>query len=354
MAVMSRSFTRKPLTVASALLFAKQAAPGLAIVAAVALVARFVALLLPPTISEVALALLLGLVVTSTGLLPAATAPGIRFASRTILRLAIVLLGARLSLGHVTAVGMGALALVVSCMTAALAFALLVGRALGLPPRLTLLIGVGTTVCGNSAIVATAPVVGAEDREVGFAVATITIFGTVAVFAYPLIGHALGLGDTPFGLWTGVAVNDTSQVVAASAAYSPAARDVAMVVKLVRNALMAPLIMLIAWWWQRGGDAARRGAWTAFPLFVLGFVALALTRTVGVIGATSAARIDNVARVCILLALAGVGLGTRLGQLRAVGVAPFCLGLATASLLAVLGLGLIVGLSLGRVASAIP
>jgi uncharacterized integral membrane protein (TIGR00698 family) len=351
MSVTSRSMSRPPHVVSSVLVSAKQIAPGLAIVAAVAFASRVTALMLPPAISEVAVALLLGLLVASAGLLPGHATAGIRFASRTILRVGIVLLGARLSLGYLTAVGAGALGLVVLCMTTALTFALLVGRVLHLPPRLALLIGVGTTVCGNSAIVATAPVIGADDREVGFAVATITVFGTFAVFAYPVIGRALGLADTPFGLWTGVAVNDTSQVVAASAAYSPAARDVATVVKLVRNTLMAPLIMLIAWWWQRGGEAARRGAWAAFPMFILGFLAFALMRTVGLIGVTPAARIDDVARLCILMALAGVGLGTKLKQFRAVGVAPFCLGLGTAALLAILGLAVIIGLGLGQVAS---
>src|SRR5204862_5093489 len=134
--------------------------------------------------------------------------------------------GARLSLGDVAQIGASALALVVFTMTAAFAFALLAGRVARLPPRLALLIGVGTSVCGNSAIVATAPVLDAEEREVSFAVATITLFGTLAVFLYPLVGHALGLTSQVFGTWTGVAVNDTSQVVAASAAFSPEARDI--------------------------------------------------------------------------------------------------------------------------------
>ena len=217
-----------------------------------------------------------------------------------------------------------------------------------MPRRLALLIGVGTAVCGNSAIVATAPVIDAEEREVSFAVATITLFGTLAVFLYPLVGHALGLTSQVFGTWTGVAVNDTSQVVAASSAFSPEARDIATVVKLVRNTLMAPLIVLIAWWWwgrqQRVEEGrVRAGALRAFPLFVLGFLLMALLRTVGVIDRPLAAPIDEVARACILVALAGVGLSTRLVQLRSMGPRAFYVGFGTALAIAVISLAALEG-----------
>src|SRR5262245_11710814 len=321
---------------------------GVTLAIGVALVARVAARWLPSVVSEVALALVLGLVIAARWELPAATAPGLRFASQRILRFGIVLLGARLLLSDVAAVGLGVLGLVLLCMSVALGVALLIGRTLGLPPRLALLIGVGTAVCGNSAIVATAPVVGAEEREVGFAVATITLFGTLAVVVYPLIGHALGLADAVFGTWAGVAVNDTSQVVATGAAFSPAARDVATVVKLLRNTLMAPLILLIAWRWQAGDDAAsRRGVRRAFPPFVLGCLALALARTFGLITAPVAATLDEVARACLVIALAAVGLTTRLDRLRATGAAPFWLGLGTSSVLAILALALIVVAGLG-------
>jgi uncharacterized integral membrane protein (TIGR00698 family) len=242
---------------------------------------------------------------------------------------------------------------VIICMATVLGFVLLVGHVLKLPRRLVLLIGVGTAVCGNSAIIATAPVVKAEEREVSFAVATITIFGTLAVFLYPLLGALLHLSNASFGLWAGVAVNDTSQVVAASAAYSPESRDIATVVKLVRNTLMAPLILLIALWWGRSepqnadqAEHARAGALKAFPLFVLGFLIMALLRTVGVFDVTSARFLDEVAKICILIALAGVGLSTRLGLLRAVGPAPFLVGLGAGALLAGLSLAGIVFLHL--------
>lgn len=327
---------------------ARRILPGLAAAVAVAVVARAVASGLPPAFSEVLIAVLLGIVIANSGVLPGATAAGLRFSVQRVLRLGIILLGARLSLGDVAQIGAGALGLVVLTMTVAFTFTFLVGRYLSLPPRLALLIGVGTAVCGNSAIVATAPVIDAEDREVGFAVATITLFGTLAVFAYPLIGHALGLSDPVFGVWSGVAVNDTSQVVAASAAYSSHARDIATVVKLVRNTLMAPLIVLIAWWWARQGTVqageVRSGALRAFPLFVLGFLFVALLRTVGLIDRSLLSPIDQVAGACILVALAAVGLSTRVAQLRTIGPRPFYVGFGTAVFVAVLSLTAILAL----------
>ena len=122
---------------------------------------------------------------------------------------------------------------------------------------MAILIAVGSAVCGNTAIVATAPVVGARAREVAYAVATITLFGTLAVFLYPSIGRALDLSPTSSGLWAGVAVHDTSQVIATGAAFGPEALDVATVVKLIRNALMAPLLFLIAAVWAGRADNDR-------------------------------------------------------------------------------------------------
>lgn len=342
---------RYPLRPATALAHLQVFAPGLGLVLAVAFVARLISRFLPPAVNEVLVAVLLGLLVANLVPLPGTVSPGLKFAVQRILRLGIILLGARLSLIDVAAIGAGALGLIAVCMMVAFGFATLVGRSMRLSPRLALLIGVGTAVCGNSAIVATAPVVQADERDVSFAVATITLFGTLAVFLYPLIGHALALSDPVYGIWSGVAVNDTSQVVAAGAAYSPAARDVATVVKLVRNTLMAPLILLIAWWWSRSAEAtpreaAKHGALRAFPIFVLGFLGMALLRTAGIIHSPAALAIDEVARVCILLALAGVGLSTSLSQMRQTGLRPFYLGLATATLLAALSLSLILGLGL--------
>ncbi|MCS6994879.1 MAG: putative sulfate exporter family transporter, partial [Anaerolineales bacterium] len=237
------------------------------------------------------------------------------------------------------------------------------------PPKLAALIGVGTAICGNTAIVATAPVLKADEEEMGFAVATITLFGLLAVLLYPLIGHALGLSERAFGLWAGTAVNDTSQVVAVSAIYSQLSLDVATVVKLTRNTLMAPLIFLFGWVSSRApsrpmSDSAARFAWRKLmPGFVLGFLAMALLRTLGVAagllpqsvshpGNLQAAAsflkgADEVSKFLILMALTGVGLNTNLASLRRLGLKPLLVGTSVAVLLAALSLALILYSPLG-------
>ena len=213
--------------------------------------------------AEVSVALLFGIVVaTVAGPRLRPLTPGLAFASQRVLRLGIVLLGARLSLGEIARIGVPSTVLIVLTMAASFAIVLVVARLVRRGDRLAILIAVGSAVCGNTAIVATAPVIGARAREVAYAVATITLFGTLAVFLYPTIGRAIGLPQTSFGLWAGVAVHDTSQVIATSAAYGPDALDVATVVKLIRNALMAPLLFLIATGWAaRAAERIRPARW---------------------------------------------------------------------------------------------
>jgi uncharacterized integral membrane protein (TIGR00698 family) len=310
---------------------------------------------LPSIVAEVTVAILLGIVVaTIAGPRLRPLDPGLRFASQRVLRLGIVLLGARLSLAEIARIGLPATGLIVVTMAASFVIVLLVARLVRVEGRLAVLIAVGSAVCGNTAIVATAPVIGARAREVAYAVATITLFGTLAVFLYPAIGRALVIPQPSFGLWTGVAVHDTSQVIATSAAYGPGALDVATVVKLIRNALMAPLLFLIATVWAARGedaiDSARRGVRRAVPLFVVGFLLLATLRTIGVIDAEQAATLDVVARSLILVALAAVGMSIHVGELRETSWRPLAVGFIVAlavglgSLVAIMTLGLGVGI----------
>jgi len=347
--------------------------PGLLLAVGVGVSARLIHGLLPhgiaTAVGEVIVAVLLGLAIGNLVRLPAAMAPGIRFSFHTVLRAAIVLLGAAFSFAQVLAIGGKALLMVVALMLLALAVAHALGRLAGTPGRLATLIGVGTAVCGNSAIVATAPVIGARDDEVSFAIATNTLFGTMAVFLYPFLGRALGLDDAAFGTWAGTAVNDTSQVVATGFAFSEAAGKVATAVKLTRNALMGGVIVAMGLIYSRavaaeavshaattGGSAAVAPAaigWVkrlqqSLPFFVVGFLSLALVNTLGGVRALSAATGTDVtqslqyaAKFLILVALAGVGLSTRFEAMRKTGLKPFYVGLATATATATASLLLI-------------
>lgn len=333
--------------------------PGLALCVLVALLARMIHGALAPGVSaavgEVILAVLLGLLIGNSVPLPPLLTPGIRFSFHALLRVAIVLLGATFSVQQVAAIGGKAVVMIVVLMTVALIAAHALGRLARVPPRLATLIGVGTAVCGNSAIVATAPVIGAHDDEVSFAVATNTLFGTLAVFLYPILGHAMHLRDPAFGTWAGSAVNDTSQVVATGFAYSEGAGRIATAVKLTRNALMGAVIVLMGVLHRRSraaeetanrstsrAAAPRATLWTrvqqSVPLFVVGFLVMAALQSTGVVRAFS----DQVgrdltkdanfwARVLILIALAGVGLSTKIAAMRRVGLRPFYIGLAVAA-----------------------
>ena len=327
-------------------------APGLSAAVALAIVARLVTGYLPSVIAEVTVAILLGVVIaTLAGSRMQGLDPGLQFASQRVLRLGIILLGARLSLAEVARIGAPSTIVIVAVMAVSFLVVLAASRLVKMEGRLAVLIAVGTAVCGNTAIVATAPIIGARAREVAYAVATITLFGTIAIFLYPAIGRALAVPQSSFGLWAGVAVNDTSQVVATSAAYGSQALDVATVVKLIRNALMAPLLLLIATWWtSREKDAAvsaGRGIRRAVPLFVLGFLALATLRTLGVIDAAEASTLDVAARALILVALTAVGMSIRVGELRATSWRPFAVGLSVALAVGLGSLAVILALGLG-------
>ncbi|HEX2140933.1 MAG TPA: putative sulfate exporter family transporter [Candidatus Limnocylindria bacterium] len=333
--------------------------PGLGLVLLVALPARVIGAVTPDVLSEITIAVVVGVVTANLVALPDSFMAGIRFAVRVLLRVGIVFLGAALSFGAVVSTGLGALVVIVLSMLLALGLTIVLGRLLGVPPRLALLVAVGTAICGNSAIVATAPVIEARDRDVSFAIGTITLFGLSAVLLYPAFGHLMGLSDEVFGTWAGVAVNDTSQVTAAGFAYSEAAGATATIVKLTRNALMGPVILVIGAWyasWSRsGGSADRSGSGEGgrqrrarlsemVPLFVIGFLALAVANSAGLIPPVAATAFEDLARFLILLALAGVGLSTNLREMRAVGLRPLYLGLGVAAVLAVFSLALITAL----------
>ncbi len=325
-------------------------APGLLLVLLLTAIAYASTLVLPNIFGAVTIGLFLGILVANVRPAPAID-PGAKLAKAWFLPLGILLLGARLSLADVLSTGLGAIAVLVTDIVLVLVVTLALGRALGLSEKLSALIGVGTSICGNTAIAATAPVIRAAERDVSFAVATITLFGTAAVIVYPLIGHALGMSDDLFGHWVGAAVNDTSQVTATAFGYSVEAGETATIVKLTRNTLMVPVIFAVGTWFAgresgAAGSDERRGwlgsARKAVPPFLLGFLALALVNSAGLIPHELADILTRISQVFIVMALVGVGLTTRIAQLRQTGPAPFLMGLAVALMLAVVSLVLFV------------
>jgi len=262
-------------------------------------------------ISPILLAILLGLTIRNAIGLPIVYELGLKLCLKRILRLGVALLGIRLSLAAVGSIGLVALPIVISCIATALLLVSWVNRALGLPRRLGTLVAVGTAICGNTAIVATGPAIGASEDEVSYAVGCITVFGLLALVAYPFVSHGVFGGDAQMaGYFLGTAIHDTAQVAGAGLLYlqqfgAPEALDTATVTKLVRNLFMIAVIPLMALTYHRTADGRTGQAKPALsemvPLFVLGFVAMA-----------------------------SVGLGTNLKRLRSLGVKPLGVGLVAA------------------------
>ena len=325
----------------------------MAVAIAVAVVARLVHALLPPAVRDpigaVIVAVAIGFVLANTVGTPAWLRPGAKVCVSAVLRWAIVLLGARLALSQVLAIGGEALLLIVALMAIALLVAHALARLTNTPAKVASLVGVGVSVCGNTAIIATAPAIGASDKDVSTAIAVNTLFGMLAVFLYPVVGHALGLGEAVFGTWAGTAVNDTSQVVAVGFAYGAVAGQVATTVKLARNALMGVVIVGMGLLHRNGATASPGAALRhSFPLFVLGFLGMAVANSLGLfdiastaVGFDVVAVLSAIAQFLLLVALAAVGLLTSAAGLRSTGWRPFAVGFGAAAATSLASFGLI-------------
>ncbi len=291
-------------------------------------------------VSAVVLAIVIGIAVRAYTGKKQQLEPGLSFCVKKILRLAIILMGFDLKLSLVFATGGSTLGIILAAVGAGLFSAIYIGRLMGLGHNLSLLIGTGTAICGASAIVAAAPVVGADDSDVSYSVATITLFGIAAVFLYPAFGALIGMSDTAFGTWAGTAVHDTSQVLAAAFTFSESAGRTATVVKLTRTALLAPLILLLGAMCAKQNSTKLdfRTAAKCFPYFVLWFLAASVVRTaVDAAYATSPAAwsaflssVKSVSRFLIVLAMAATGMMTDLKRMKSVGAKPFLAGLMSA------------------------
>lgn len=318
-------------------------------VVTVALVAAAAWVLAPavPVVGSAVIALAAGVLVRNTMGVPAVLTTGVDFTIRRLLRLAIVLFGATLALGEVLRLGALGLTVIVVTVVLALGLTALAGRALRLPGRLVQLIGVGTAICGATAIVTIGPIVEARDDEIAFAVATIFLFNMLAVAVYPLLGAALGLGDRLYGIWTGAAIHDTSSVLAAAYTMSDAAGQTATVTKLTRTLLLVPLALGIAVVHTRARrrtgkePVARVDLVRIFPWFILWFAAAAAVNSLGVLPPSLVRAASVGGKFLILMVMAAVGLGADVRAMRRIGLGPFYVGLAASVLIAVLSLSLI-------------
>ncbi|MEW1648301.1 YeiH family protein [Streptomyces sp. NPDC091219] len=307
--------------------------PGLAACAAIAAVATGVGTVAPLVGAPVIGILIGALWRVRLGIRPVLL-PGVARAKGFVLQLAVVLLGTQLSLAEIAQVGASSLPVMLGTLAACLGVAYLVGRWLRIGADLRTLIGVGTAICGASAIAAVSPVIKAKSNDIAYAVSTIFLFNVAAVLVFPPLGHLLGMSQSDFGLFAGTAVNDTSSVVAAASSYGHAAADHAVVVKLVRSLMIIPICLALAALVRRRETrtepATAGGKVNPFqlvPWFLVGFLLTAAANTVGLLPHTTHAALSHTALFLITTALAGIGLSTNITELRRTGPRPVVLGM---------------------------
>ena len=300
-----------------------------------------------PNIEYVLWAIVIGLVISNTVGIPRVFEPGVA-TYEFWLKAGIVLLGSRFLLGDLLHLGGISILLVVIAITLSLTFMHILGRAFNLNPKLTSLLAVGSSICGVSAIIAAKPAIDADDEDASYAIAAILALGAISLFTFPLIGHSLHLSDKAYGLWAGLAVDNTAEATAAGALYSDAAGKVAVLAKTTRNATdrlhrprIRPLLVI-----------ARPGSYRSatkllpveqIPEIVLGFLLISLLATLGFFAKPQLTSLANLSRWAFLLTFAGVGLRTKIGELGKQGWRPFAVGAIGEVFIALITLGLVYG-----------
>lgn len=287
-----------------------------------------------PALSPLIWAVALGAALANTGRLPKALAPGIAFSARHLLRLAVGLLGLRLALGQVLAVGPAGLAVVLAAVVGTFAFTAWLGKRFGLPRPLSTVLAAGTSICGAAAIVAVAGAVDAREEDTAVGVGAVTLYGTLAMVLYPLLGKAFGLTAEQFGLWAGASIHEVAQVVGAAFSFGAAtgagsAVELATVVKLGRVLTLAPMALLLALTFRRG-KASAGGKVPLVPWFIVLFVITMAVRSLGVLPPAAVDALVKGDTFLLAVAMAGLGLDLKWSKIRAAGLKPLWVtGLAT-------------------------
>ena len=302
-----------------------------------------------PNIEYVLWAILFGLVISNTVGIPALFRPGVD-TYEFWLKIGIVFQGVRFLLGDVLRLGGASLVFVAIELGLSIALMTWLGRKFGLTPKLTSLLAIGSSICGVSAIIAAKGAIEADDDEASYSIAAILALGAFSLFAFPAIGHALGMSDNAFGMWAGLAVDNTAEATAAGALYSDIAGKFAVLAKTTRNATIGFVVLAYALYWAKKSQAKEikdKGAflWQKFPKFVLGFIIMSLLATGGLFSKAQITDLANLSRWTFLLTFAGVGLRTDLRQMRKQGLKPFVVGAVGEFAIAGLTLGLILAVA---------
>ncbi len=331
--------------------------PGILLLALVGYVGKFIEhfiatygkahYLALPNIEYVLWAILLGVAISNTVGVPTFFRSGVS-TYEFWLKTGIVLLGARFLLGDVRRLGGLSLGLIAIELALALTFMTYLGRAFKLKPKLISLLAVGSSICGVSAIIAAQGAIDADEEDSSYAIAAILALGAISLVLFPIIGHALHMSDRAYGLWTGLAVDNTAEATAAGALYSDAAGKVAVLAKTCRNATIGFVVLGYAVYWASKGEAAvvtnkASFLWRKFPKFILGFLLISLLATIGFFSKSQVLALGNLSRWAFLLTFAGVGLRTNLKEMSKQGIRPFVVGAVGEVAIALITLGLVFG-----------
>ncbi|MDA9531722.1 membrane protein [Bradyrhizobium sp. CCBAU 25338] len=305
----------------------REIVPGVALAATIAVVANTMrSIPAVATFSPMILAIAIGMAVRNLAGTPALARAGISFSMRRLLRLAIVLLGFQITLTQLASVGPKGILIVASTLVATFGFTLAAGRALGVERKLAQLIAAGTSICGASAVVATNSITEASDEDVAYAIACVTVFGSIAMFVYPMLPRLLHLDADAYGLWSGASIHEIAQVAAASQ-NSQRAGEMATVAKLARVMLLAPVVLTLSVVTRASAQpAGGKSARPPVPRFAIGFVAIAALNSVVCIPAGLRSATITLSTFLLTMALAAMGLETDVSKLYAKGLRPAMLG----------------------------
>lgn len=288
--------------------------------------------------SPMILAVILGVIFANVVGVPAQTRAGIAFCQRSVLRFAIVLLGFQVTLGQLASIGAAGLAAVALTLVATFVFTIAAGRALGVERKLAELIAAGTSICGASAIVAANSVTGARQEDVAYAVACITLFGTVAMLTLPLLAPVAGLDGHAFGIWAGASIHEIAQVVGASFQNGAEAGEAGTVAKLARVMMLAPVVIGLGALAARSGARQGNAARVPMPWFVFGFIAIVLFNSAVELPAELRQAFAIATTALLSLGLAAMGLQADISQIRSRGLRPLLLAFSAFVFIAGFGL----------------
>ena len=327
----------------------KNIIPGFVTALLIAAIAKWLESLLPVhLIGASVIALFIGMLINQIKKPGKTMTIGLKFTSKKILKFAIILLGASLSIGTILEVGKMSLTVMIFTLLTCFGGGYFIGKALKLDWKLSNLISAGTGICGGSAIAAIAPVIDADDSDIAYAMSATFLFDMVMILAFPLMGQALGLSDMAYGLWAGTAVNDTSSVVAAGYAYSEVAGDFATMVKLTRTLAIIPTVIIFSLISahlkaksQNGNNESNRNKVKItglLPWFIIAFLIMAAINSMGLIPASVSTTLKGISKFLMVAALAAIGLNTDFREMKKSGLNPMIHGFIISALVVIVAI----------------